>query len=86
MNLFGSDKIVPEKTEDLILPRKDLTKVFQILKIKKIRNTKLKFFKSEILVNENDNKLLMIYEILASNFLVCKDDKRGEDDYEKSSI
>ena len=75
MNLFGSDKIVPEKTEDLILPRKDLTKVFQISKIKKIRNTKLKFFKSEILVNQNDNKLIckeinLFYEKAQTNEMI----------------
>ena len=58
MNLFNSDKIVPEKVENLIIPRKDLTKVFQISKIKRIRTQKIIFSKSKTEVIPNGNNLI----------------------------
>ena len=58
MNLFNSDKIIPEKVENLILQRKDLTKVFQISKIKKIRAQKIIFSQSKAEVISNGNNLI----------------------------
>ena len=58
MNLFNSDKIVPEKVENLIIPRKDFTKVFQISKIEKIRAQKIIFSKSKTEFISNGNNLI----------------------------
>ena len=58
MNLFNSDKIIPEKVENLILQRKDLTKVFQISKINKIKAQKIIFSQSKAEVISNGNNLI----------------------------
>ena len=58
MNLFNSDKIVPEKVENLNLKGKDFTKVFKISKIKKIRNQKIIFSGSKTEFIQNGNNLI----------------------------
>ena len=58
MNLFNPDKIVPEKVENLMLQRKDLTKVFQISKIKKNRTPKTIISKSKTTLIPNCNNII----------------------------
>ena len=58
MNLFNSDKIVPEKVENLNLKGKDFTKVFKISKIKKIRTQKIIFSGSKTEFIQNGNNLI----------------------------
>ena len=58
MNLFNPDKIVPEKVENLMLQRKDLTKVFQISKIKKNRTPKIIISKSKTTLIPNCNNII----------------------------
>ena len=58
MNLSYSKNIIIEKTENLILQRKDINKIFQISKIKKYNIPRIKFLKQETSSIENSNKII----------------------------
>ena len=55
MNIFRTKDLIPEKTEDLLLLRKDLAKVFQICKIKKYDKNKIRFSKC---ITSDNSKIL----------------------------
>ena len=68
MNLSRNKDIIPEKTEDLLLMKKDLSKVFQICKIKKYSTIKCKFSK---FINSEDSKIFDKNKIIMNEISLC---------------
>ena len=68
MNFLRNKDIIPEKTEDLLLMKKDLSKIFQICKIKKNETIKSNFSKLKTSV---DTKILDQNKIIKNEISLC---------------
>ena len=68
MKFLRNKDIIPEKTEDLLLMKKDLSKIFQICKIKKNETIKSNFSKLKTSV---DTKILDQNKIIKNEISLC---------------